>query len=199
MIRLFYRSFALVALLLVVVSPTALAQPQALTATAESSVTVLGDSTLHKWTAKATQLQISAVAVPGRDGLWVAVQSGRLRALSLLAPVAGLKSNEGGKMDKNMRAALEAEKFSETRFVMAGYEIKEGELLARGALTIHGVSKDVELKGKVTGDAESVELKGSYDLLMSAYGIKPPVMMLGTLRVADKVSIAYDFTLRMKP
>ena len=30
---------------------------------------------------------------------------------------------------------------------------------------------------------------------MSDYGIKPPVMMLGTVRVKDKVSIAYDYQL----
>jgi polyisoprenoid-binding protein YceI len=202
--RLFFRSAALSALLLAAALPAAgraakakaLPQPQALSATAGSSLKVLGDSTLHKWELKATQLQISAQLEPGSGGVWVGVQAGKLKGLALQLPVAGLKSDEGEKMDKNMRAALEAEKFPEIRFAMAGYEIKDGEVLAKGSLTIHGVSKDAELKGKVSGDAGSVAVTGSVEIVMSAYGVKPPVMMLGTVRVADKLSIAYDFVLK---
>ena len=171
------------------------AQPLALSASASSSLKVLGDSTLHKWEAKATVMSISAQVEGGGKGVWEGAQSGLLKNLKLSLQVAGLKSNEGEKMDKNMRAAMEADKFGEISFVMSSYLIKDGEVVAKGALNIHGVSKDVELKGKITSKDKGVSVNGSFDLLMSEYGIKPPVMMLGTVRVADKVSIAYDFVL----
>jgi len=182
-------------------APTAVApaQPLALAATVSSSVKVLGDSTLHKWEARATKLEITASLNAGGAGVWEGVEKGQLKALKLSIQAEGLKSNESEKMDKNMRSAMESDKFGEIGFVMSGYEIKDDEVLARGSLTIHGVSKDVELKGKISGKDKNVSVKGSYELVMSAYGIKPPVMMLGTVRVADKVSIAYDFTLEPKP
>ena len=176
--------------------PAAVAAPQILAATADSSLEILGDSTLHKWEAKAGKLFIGASLSPGAPSLFNGIEKGLLKGLSLSAEVAGLKSNESEKMDKNMRSAMESGKFTAVTFVMSGYELKGDEVLARGSLTIHGVSKDVELTGKISAKGEGVSVQGHFELLMSAYGIKPPVMMLGTVRVADKVSIAYDFTLK---
>lgn len=171
------------------------AAPVALAASVSSSVKVLGDSTLHKWEAKATKLEISALLAAGQSSAWDGATKGQLKDLKLTIQVDGLKSNESEKMDKNMKNAMEADKFATITFVMASYEAKDGDVVAKGSLTIHGVSKDVELKGKLSQKDKAVNVKGSFDLLMSEYGIKPPVMMLGTVRVADKVSIAYDFDL----
>jgi hypothetical protein len=175
------------------------AQPLALSSTPATDLEVLGDSTLHKWKAQATQVLIQASLAPGQSTVWDAVQAGALKALTLSAQVAGLKSTEGGSMDKNMHATMEADKVPAISFVMAAYRVKEGQVAATGVLSIHGVTKTVELKGAIQGRADCVNVKGSYDLLMSDYGVKAPVMMLGTVRVSDKVSIAYDFALVPAP
>lgn len=171
---------------------------QQLKAAQGSSLKVLGDSTLHKWEASASQLSISASA-DGSGELLALAEKGGLKSLELKAAVEGLLSNENESMNKNMYKAMESVKFPEISFVMSGYDIKGDEVTARGSLTIHGVSKEVELKGRLSGKDGSLEVKGSFPMLMSDFGVKPPVMMLGTVRVADKISIAYDFSLEKNP
>ena len=78
---------------------------------------------------------------------------------------------------------------------MISYTVAGDEVAAKGALTIHGVTKDVELKGKLAAKGEGIQVTGQFDSLMNDWGIKPPVMMMGTVRVADKISIAYDYDL----
>jgi polyisoprenoid-binding protein YceI len=98
-------------------------------------------------------------------------------------------------MDKNMRNALESDKAPQITFSLKSYTLEGETVTAKGSLSIHNVAKDVELKGVLTAKGGALQVKGSYDLLMSDYGVKPPVMMLGTLKVKDLVTIAYQFDL----
>jgi polyisoprenoid-binding protein YceI len=98
-------------------------------------------------------------------------------------------------MDKNMHKALEAAQFAEIRFKLDAYELQGATVTAKGSLTIHGVSKPVALPGTLSAKDGGLAVKGRYDLKMSDYGVKPPVMMMGTVRVADSVGIDYDFVL----
>jgi YceI-like domain len=191
-----------VALSLGAVSAQALdtAPPQGITLVFDdASLEVRGDSTLHKWTLKAATVDLKAALDPASAPLRDRLSKGGLKGLTLSLPVKGLKSDEGRGMDKNTLAALDSDKFPAISFVMGPYALKGPAVLAHGTLSIHGVSKDVALPGTITAQAQALELKGSYDLLMSDYGIKPPVMMLGTVRVADKVTIVYDFVMRPAP
>jgi hypothetical protein len=66
---------------------------------------------------------------------------------------------------------------------------------ASGALTIHGQERRIQLAARAwTGDG-GVWLEGSDALLMSEYGIKPPKMMLGTVKVGDRVTVRYRLLL----
>jgi polyisoprenoid-binding protein YceI len=170
------------------------AEPRALKAADGASLVVAGDSTLHKWKANATELKIEAeLSKPGE--VLAAIQAQGLSKLELVAQSAALKSEEGKSMDKNMHKAMNVKEHAEIRFSLTGYELKDGVVAAAGQLSIHGQTRDVVLPGSVTAKAGGVNVKGSYDLKMSDYGIKPPVMMMGTIRVADALTISYDFDL----
>lgn len=191
-------SLAALALSLATVSRaelTATAQAAAINVSATSSLEVQGDSTLHKWTAQATKLSISATAKAGKGDLLSQVKAGGVTSLDITVLVEGLQSNEGAKMNKNMYSNMESTKFPDVHFSLKSYEVKDGVVNAKGALTIHGVSKDIEISGTILAKDGVVTVKGSYDLLMSEYGIKPPVMMLGTVRVKDSVKIVFDYVL----
>jgi polyisoprenoid-binding protein YceI len=170
--------------------------PSALASAPASSLKILGDSTLHTWTVNAKSLSVTASLKASKDeALLEGVAKGGMASLSVTVGVEGLKSTESSGMDKNMDKALESDKFPEISFVMKSYSLKDGQAALLGSLSIHGVAKDVSLTGQVSAKAPGMEVKGSYDLLMSDYGVKPPVMMLGTVRVKDKVSIVYDLEL----
>jgi polyisoprenoid-binding protein YceI len=163
-------------------------------AAAGAKLTVNGDSTMHKWHTDAQSLTISAEA-SGDGDLLAAIKANGLNKLSLVADAASLHSPEGSGMDKNTRKTLEADKYPQITFTLASYTLNGDKVEAKGSLSIHGVAKDVVLTGTLTKKGEAVNVKGSYDLKMTDYGVTPPVMMLGTVKVADALSIAYDFDL----
>jgi len=173
----------------------AAAAPAAVQAAEGAALVLNGDSTLHKWNAKASILSISGEAA-SEGSLLDAVKANGLKSLKVSVNVEGLKSNEGKSMDKNMYKALESGQFAEVTFTLASYALTGSDVVAKGSLNIHGVAKDVDLKGVLSEKDGAVSIKGSYTLKMSDYGIKPPVMMLGTIKVKDDVTVDYDFMLK---
>ena len=157
------------------------------------TVKILGDSTMHKWEANATALTVTAEIKAG--DLLANVKAGGLSKLELAISVDGLQSTESKSMDKNMRNAMESDKAPQITFSLKSYTLVGETVTAKGSLSIHNVAKDVELTGLLSAKDGALKIKGSYDLLMSDYGVKPPVMMLGTVKVKDSVTIAYQFDL----
>jgi hypothetical protein len=45
-------------------------------------------------------------------------------------------------------------------------------------------------------DNGGLRVKGSKEFLMSEFGVKPPSLMLGTMKVRDKVKVNFDVVLR---
>ncbi|HTB21786.1 MAG TPA: YceI family protein [bacterium] len=167
--------------------------PRTLSAS-QVQVKIEGQSTLHGWEVSAGAATITATVVGGRGGLFKEISGGGLKGLDLKVAVDSLKSTEGGGMDKNMHKALESDKFPTISFSMKNYELKGLNVTAYGKLNIHGQAQAVTLTALLDAK-DGVSAKGSYPLLMSGFGVKPPVMMFGTVRVADRVTILYSFKL----
>ncbi|UPT75279.1 MAG: YceI family protein [Elusimicrobiota bacterium] len=160
---------------------------------------VEGDSTLHKWNAAATVLKLDVDAAEGLSPA-AAVASGKVKTLALRIPAAGLESGDK-KLDKNMRKAMKAEEFPEVVYTLSKYELAkaaDGALTATttGELTIAGVTKSVALSLVLIPGDGSVAVRGSHDLLMSDYGIAPPKLMMGTIKVRDAVTVRFDLILK---
>jgi len=158
------------------------------------SVKIEGESTLHAWEVSASSVDVSA-NVPSGGSLADALAHHGLKSLDLTLSVASLKSAEGGGMDKNMDVALQSDKFPKIQFRMRSYRVDGQNVAAQGDLSIHGETKSVTLTGLMTSKGNKVTVKGVYTLVMSDYGVKPPVMMFGTIRTADPVKIVFGFSL----
>ncbi|HTA16366.1 MAG TPA: YceI family protein [bacterium] len=158
------------------------------------TIKIEGESTLHAWEVSSASADLNA-DVGSSGGLADALAHHGLKRLDLALSVASLKSTEGTGMDKNMDAALESDKFPKIQFHMKSYSMDGGTVTAQGDLSIHGQSKAVTLTGLVTEKGNKVAVKGVYTLDMSDYGIKPPVMMFGTIKTADPVKIFFGFKL----
>jgi hypothetical protein len=161
---------------------------------ASTSLTILGDSTIHKWTIHVSKLDIKASSKRSISGgsIQSLIGSGALSSLEVNAPDDGLKSTEGSSMDANTYKAMESTKFPSVHFSLEKYDLTGDTLNATGLLTIHGITKEIVAHGALSNSSGQIELKGNFSLLMSDYGIKPPVIMLGAIRVADKVTIVFD-------
>lgn len=169
-----------------------------------SRLWLTGDSTLHPYSSNATQVDATAELDPafaaGAADAHAAIAAGALKSLRLAVPVAGLKSGESG-LDKNLARALKQEAAPVIRFTLLDYQAvaaKDGGLLvkAHGRLAIAGVEKDTVVEGTCRFDATGLAVTGAKDLLMSDFGIKPPVLMFGAIKTADKVVVHFDLKLK---
>jgi polyisoprenoid-binding protein YceI len=163
---------------------------------------VEGDSTLHKWSTSTSSVTMTFVLADGApQSLADAIKASKIKTLDVTIAVAGLKSGESG-LDKNMRKAMNEEKYPNVEYRLDSYEVKKGanedvvNAKAVGQLTIAGQTKPVTIDVEFRLGPDGAAVKGSYTLVMSDYGIKPPTLMLGTIKVRDPVTIRFDFLLK---
>lgn len=106
-----------------------------------------------------------------------------------------------GTMNGHMLKALKASEFASITFALASYELtRDGDTTrARlvGKLSLSGAQKDITLDAVTApGPDASLRVTGTYALNMKDYGIKPPTLMFGTLRVGEKVNVKFDLLLK---
>ena len=184
----------------VAVSPLMAMAEDAQTIPASGRVWLEGNSTLHKYGADAKSASVRLqVASEGAANVSAAVRDGKMSGLSVAIPVAKLSSGEKG-LDENMVKTLKGEQNPTIRFTMKSYRaVPNGsgfKLEAQGALQVAGVEKNVTVTADANEVASGLHLVGSVPLLMTDYGIKPPVMMLGTIKTDNLVTVKFDLTVK---
>lgn len=166
----------------------------------ESRLWVDGTSTVRSFTCKATVVDAMietsvANAVPavlgGENGV---------RAVVLTVPVAKLDCGNG-QMNDHMLKALKAKDHAAIAFKLESYTLAKGsdttQATLRGTLDLGGVSKPIVMEAALTpGAPGTMRMVGVYELSMKDYDLKPPSLMLGTLKVREKVKVGFDLTLR---
>ncbi len=166
-----------------------------------------GTSNLHDFECHSTEVEITLAGNPaagqpsGVAGLESLIRSSGIRRVDVRVPVSSLHSKKEG-LDKNMRKAMRAEEFPDVRFRLQSYEVMPGGgagdtigIRAHGLLTISGREREIDLEGRASKASAGLWLEGSKALVMSDYGIRPPTIMMGTLRVSDHVTVRYRLLL----
>ncbi len=174
-----------------------------------STLWLVGDSTLHPFTCHTTELTIdpaldrAKVASGSHSAAIVAamLQLNALAKLDVMIPVKSLKSKEAS-LDKNMYKALNADSYPTIFFHLSSYRVHASTInshgsrvTALGTLTIAGRERPIELIAETALADKSLRVQGEYALLMTEYGIKPPTLMMGTIKVRDPVAIHFDVRL----
>ena len=89
---------------------------------------------------------------------------------------------------------MESEKFPQSSFSGKLIEpvdySKDGvnNVTAKGKLTIHGVTQDVEVKGKIIVASGKISLDAKFPVKLSDYGIKVPTVV--TQKIAESVEVS---------
>ncbi len=186
-----------IAVLLAAIAATAGAQQtQKLLLEPGTVLTVSGTSTIKAFTCKTSQLDATVI-----------VDKGYTRDLTKIArPIVSVrveipaKSLECGNktMNNHMYKALKTDKNPTIVYTMSGYDLFNGTMSGfsaktTGTLTIAGKEKTVVMDVK----AERVEetkatAKGEQSILLTDFGIKPPSLMLGTMRVGNEIKIKFN-------
>ncbi|MCC6348282.1 MAG: YceI family protein [Candidatus Eisenbacteria bacterium] len=168
---------------------------------AGSTLWLEGTSTLHDYHSRTSTLGFvllrdEAQADPAdAAALRQWLRDGGLRGLELSVPLKTMRSGKEA-LDKNMLKALKATEYPDIRFVMSNSRVAaaRGDTLpvtAEGTLSVAGQQRPVSVTGTLVPTEQGVWLEGSHPMKMSEFGVKPPALMLGTLKVRDPIVVRF--------
>jgi polyisoprenoid-binding protein YceI len=171
--------------------------PQALKVSEGSRLWFEGTSTVRDWNCQAGQLD---AAIDADAGAPAAVLGGRraVRTVQLTIPVAQLDCNANRTMNGHMWTALESERHATIQFALASYELAQSPTRGTltGSLTIHGVAHPVTIPVEFADQDGALRVTGSYALKMTEWGVEPPKLMLGALKVGETVTVRFELLLQ---
>ena len=163
-----------------------------------SSLWIEGTSTMRNYRCSAAVVEGSVAAE--RAGS-LADLAGGVGGVDVSVRVAGLDCRNQT-MNSHMRNALEVERHPVIRFVAPSVAVAsrgaEGTARVTGTLTIAGTERPLTLVAAVAEEANGggVRVRGSTRLRMTEFGVRPPTLMLGTVRVHDPVTVHFDVVLK---
>jgi polyisoprenoid-binding protein YceI len=160
-----------------------------------------GKSTVRDFTCRATKL--SSELAPGAEGTRLALEqlAGAIGEVRLEVPVKGLDC-ANDTMNEHMLEALKAGQHSTILLRVTRYEVgavAEGvaPLKLVGELTLAGITRPVTLVASARPAADGgLRVEGRYLLKMTDWGVKPPSLMLGTMKVREAVLIRFGVTVK---
>ncbi len=187
---IFKRSMTVMALAAVVVATAGahLATTRNYSLAKESRIWFEGTSTVRSF--KCTAPKVDAVVAGEANE----APAELVKSASLTIPVAQLECNNGT-MNEHMRKALKAKDNPVITWKMTSFSVAGSNVAMSGRLTIAGKENPIELRGTGTTENGVLRFKGSKLLKMTDYGVKPPSLMLGTMKVADPVTVSFDLLL----
>lgn len=156
----------------------------------QARMTVQGTSTLHDWESEAEKITCkgSALATPS--------VLASVKDVEVTVPVQNIKSTKGKTMDNKTWEAFNYTKYPNIIYKLTQATVAtDGTVDASGTLTMAGVTKPVKfaVKSKVLPNGD-IQLVGAYKLKMTDYKMVPPTAVMGTIKVADEVTVTFDLT-----
>ena len=168
--------------------------------TPESRLWVDGTSTMRGFTCKAGV--VDAVVDAAAANAVPAVLGGEnaVKAVTFTVPTDKLDCGNGT-MNGHMVKAIKAKEFPVITFKLGAYSLVKAtdttKASLNGVLTIGGVSKPITMDSRLTAvENGAMRVAGTYELNMKDYELKPPSLMLGAMKVGEKVKVSFDLVLR---
>lgn len=165
-----------------------------------SRLWIKGTSTVRSFECKAGAIDAKVeTAAPGATAALMAGDKAVTAALVSI-PAAQLDCGNGT-MNEHMKKALKIKEHATIEFRIGSYtltKVPEGmKAELSGTLTLGGVEKPVTVQaiGKDEGDG-TLRVTGTHELRMTEYGLKPPTLMLGTMKVNERVNVGFDLLLK---
>jgi polyisoprenoid-binding protein YceI len=193
-------SLAALALVPAVVAWTRLATP--LTLQPESRLWVDGTSTVRSFTCKAAVLEADVTAASANAVGAVLAGQKAVEAVELRIPAARMDCGNGT-MNEHMQKALKSSANPTIVFRVTSYTVDAGAGAAKGALTgtltLGGVTRTITVDATGRDVAGALRVTGVYALDMREFGLKPPTLMMGTMKVGEVVKVGFDLRLRSEP
>lgn len=196
------NSLAFVTIALVVNGTAAPAQPRdtvRVESGRTSQVWIEGSSNVADWRCRATTFDASIALAPTVANPDQAMATG-LRSIDVRVSVRDLKCGNR-KMEHDLYAALHATDPQSPAWILARFEVTgdhagADSIKTRGALTVAGVERAVAVPVTVGLGTDGVlRARGAVSLLMTDFGVKPPIGLFGLIRSRNEVTVRFDLAL----
>lgn len=145
----------------------------------QSTVTVNGTSTLHSWDMTSKEAAFTGT-----------VNGNKIDNVVFTIKATSLKSKDSS-LDKNAYKALDTSKYPDITFNAVSIPAS-GTSNVSGKLTIANSTKEISLPVTVAKNGATYTLSGKVKLKMTTFGIKPPSVMMGTIKSGDEITISYN-------
>ena len=137
----------------------------------ESRIWVGGTSSMRGWECKATTFELKLDAEPNAVATTLAGTMA-VTGATLVIPTEKLECGNGT-MNGHLKKAI------------------------KGVLTLGGTEKEIEIAAIATPAADgALRIAATYPLKMTEFGLKPPTMMFGRMKVGDLVKVGFDLVLK---
>ena len=186
------RNIAIVGAVAILASVTGAARaanPDTLSLSKESRLWLEGTSTVRSFKCTASKLTVSVATNPNGS------PDELVKSASVSVPVESLDC-ANDTMNGHMRKALKADANPTISWKMNSYRVSGTTVVMNGLLTIAGKQNEIEITGSGVAEPNgTIRIKGSKEFNMTQYGVKPPSLMMGTMKVRDPVKVSFDLVL----
>jgi polyisoprenoid-binding protein YceI len=184
------------ALVLIAATPAA---PANLSLREGSKLWFDGTSTLRSWTCTADKID-AALSSPD-DAVIVSTLDGKKVAGTVQVdfPVNKLEC-KNGTMNEHMGKALKTKEFATIRFTMQSYDVAKGSAVTgtlQGTLQLSGKTLPISVPVAFGTAADGgLRVTGKVPVKMTDWDVKPPTLMMGTIKVGPVVTVNFDLQLQ---
>ena len=164
-----------------------------------SRLWINGSSTVRSFECTATSFATDIQSAPGTVAALVTGEK-VVTTVEVTVPAAKLDCRNGT-MNEHMMKALKAKANPNIVFTLASYDLvpqNEGlRITLNGQLTLGGVTKPVTIATAAKPEADgTLRVSGTHEIRMTEFDLKPPSLMLGTMKVDEKVKVSFDLLLK---
>jgi polyisoprenoid-binding protein YceI len=165
----------------------------------QSRLWIDGTSSIRSFSCKAAEVN-AVVEATGPNAIPQLLLADKgVKSVRVTVPAERLDCGNGT-MNEHMRKAIKLTEFDSIEFRLADYDVARNadgvSGTSNGTLLLGGVTKPITLKAEGKPEVGMLHITGSYDLDMTEYGLKPPTLMFGRIKVGKTVKVNYDLLLK---
>jgi len=166
----------------------------------ESRLWVAGTSTVRAFQCQASAFD-AMIESSSADAV-AAVLAGEKAVSQVAVTIPSEKLDcRNGTMNEHLRKAIKAKEFPTVVFRASSYDLSRANesvgVTLNGSLTLGGVEKPIAVKAQAKPGADgTLIVSGTREIKMTEFGLKPPTLMLGTMKVDEKITVGFEVVLK---
>jgi polyisoprenoid-binding protein YceI len=170
-----------------------------LTLAPQSRLWIEGTSTVRPFSCMAGVLEADVATTTAAAVSAVAIGEKAVSAVEFRVSSSRIDCRNG-KMNEHTQKALKTAEHPMITYTVASYVLAKSDsgMLATltGTLDLGGVEKPMVVVTKAKEEAGMLRVTGKQTIAMSEFGLKPPTLMMGTLKVGNEITVGFDLLLK---